>query len=306
MVARWLLVLFLVISAAALWWPDPFQAVTGSQLSGLIFVAMFFIGAMLPPEEIRGVARRWPSVLSGTAVQYLSMPLLAYLFGTIWQLNEADFFGIILVGCVPGAMASNVITINARGNASYSVGLTTLATLLSPVAVPVTMGLALQRWDDAQRQLLLDAAVTLLWSVVLPVILGFITARVWRSQAARLVQIGPAVANLAILWVIATVIAKNRDYLQLDPALVSALVCVNVSGYAAGYLGGYLIRLDEPMRRALTVEVGMQNAGLGSVLALRLFDDERVAVAPALYMFGCMLTGTLLAQAWAWRDDRAA
>jgi len=106
--------------------------------------------------------------------------------------------------------------------------------------------------------------------------------------------------------VIATVIAKNRDYLQLDLALVSALVCVNVSGYAAGYLGGYLIRLDEPMRRALTVEVGMQNAGLGSVLALRLFDDERVAVAPALYMFGCMLTGTLLAQAWAWRDDRAA
>jgi BASS family bile acid:Na+ symporter len=67
------------------------------------------------------------------------------------------------------------------------------------------------------------------------------------------------------------------------------------------------IRLDEPMRRALTIEVGMQNAGLGAALALKLFPDRPgVAIAPALFMFGCMLTGTLLARAWAWSDDHRA
>lgn len=311
MLGRWLLVWFLAISALALYWPrggaDPFLALTGQQLSWLICVAMFFIGAMLPREEVRDVARRWTTVFSGTAVQYGSMPLLAYVLGKLFQLSEDDFIGIVMVGCVPGAMASNLITMNARGNASYSVGLTTLATLLSPLAVPIALGLTLQKWDSAQFHLLTNAAVTLLWSVVLPVMVGFSIAQLSASAGKLLNRIGPTIANLAILWVIAAVIAMNRERLQyLDAVLIAALVCLNGCGYLAGYFGGMAIRLDEPMRRALTIEVGMQNAGLGATLALRLFPDRPgVAIAPALFMFGCMLTGTLLASAWAFWDQRS-
>lgn len=312
MIARWLLALFLVLSAAALWWPasifDPFLALDKTALPYFIAVAMFCIGAMLPREEVRQVARRWPTVLGGTAVQYLSMPLLAYAFARLLRVGEDDFIGIVMVGCVPGAMASNVLTLNARGNASYSVGLTTCATLLSPLAVPVTLGLTLQKWDAAQMSLLGDAALTLLWSVVLPVIAGFAVAQSSPRTARALNRVGAPVANLVILWVIAVVIAFNRQRLaHVDALVLTALACVNLFGYLAGYLGGAVLRLDEPMRRALTIEVGMQNAGLGATLALRLFPDRPgVAIAPALFMFGCMLTGTLLARAWAWRDERSA
>ena len=85
----------------------------------------------------RQVLRRWPLVLSGTAVQYLTMPTLAYCFAHVWGLSGDYLIGLLLVGCVPGAMASNVLTFNARGNTSYSVSLTTTATLLSPLAVPI-------------------------------------------------------------------------------------------------------------------------------------------------------------------------
>ncbi|HTN74974.1 MAG TPA: bile acid:sodium symporter family protein, partial [Pirellulaceae bacterium] len=248
-----------------------------------------------------------PAVISGTAVQYLSMPLLGYWMGKAWQLSDDNFIGIVMVGCVPGAMASNVLTLNARGNASYSVGLTTLATMLSPLVVPLALGLTLQRWDTEQIDLLWQSAFTLAWSVVLPVLLGFGLARSSASIGRVCERLGPATANLMILWVIAAVIAANRDRLmsfQFD--VIGALVCVNLLGYVAGYLGGVLLRLDEPMRRALTLEVGMQNAGLGATLALALFPGRpAVAIAPALFMFGCMLSGTLLAQAWAWNDARS-
>src|SRR5690606_7199524 len=129
-----------------------------------------------------------------------------------------------------------------------------------------------QRWDSAQLELLTNAAITLLWSVVLPVMLGFGLAQLSASAGKLLNRLGPTIANLVILWVIAAVIAMNRERLQyLNTVLITALVCVNGFGYLAGYLGGVALRLDEPMRRALMIEVGMQNAGLGATLALRLF-----------------------------------
>jgi bile acid:Na+ symporter, BASS family len=315
-VARWLLVWFVLSAWLALRWTalapgdwfDPFLALLPAQLSYLIFVAMFFIGAMLPGDEVRRVARQWWQVLGGTTVQFVSMPLLALAFGSLLRLSGDDFVGIMMVGCVPGAMASNVLTLNARGNASYSVALTTMATLLSPLTVPVALGLTLQRWDAEQGQLLLNSALTLAWSVVLPVVLGFALSRTWAQAGKWLRRGGPTVANLAILWVIAAVIAMNRERLYgFDVWLLLALAGVNLCGFCAGYAGGWSLRLDEPQRRALTIEVGMQNAGLGATLALRLFPDRPgVAIAPAMFMFGCMLTGTILAQTWAWWDDRRA
>jgi BASS family bile acid:Na+ symporter len=310
MIARFLLAWFLLVSAAAFWWPwprlDPFLAVPGPWLSLLIVPTMFFIGAMLPRKEVDYVLDRWTAIFSGTAVQYLAMPFLGYSMGLIWQLGPLDVIGLVFVGCVPGAMASNVLTLNSNGNASYSVGLTTTATLLSPLVVPLALGLSLGVWDQRQFWMLLNSAVTLLWSVVLPVIAGFWLARRSPQWESWLCRFGPEIANAMILWIIGAVIALNRQRLaSFDLKLLGALVSVNLLGYLAGYLGGRLLRLDEPMRRALTLEVGMQNAGLGATLALTLFsrsDETGVAVAPALYMFGCMLSGTVLAQIWSARD----
>jgi BASS family bile acid:Na+ symporter len=116
------------------------------------------------------------------------------------------------------------------------------------------------------------------------------------------------VANLVILWIIAAVVGLNRENLaRFQFGVLCALLAVNGSGYVAGYLGGWTLRLPEGMRRALTLEIGMQNAGLGAYLATSLFPERTaIAIAPAMYTFGCMLTGTILARAWAIHGQRRA
>jgi BASS family bile acid:Na+ symporter len=144
--------------------------------------------------------------------------------------------------------------------------------------------------------------------LVLPVTAGHLLATRWDPQRRIGQLVGAPLANLVILWIIAVVVALNRERLhQLEPTLLVALLVINVGGYLAGYGGGRLMRLPDPMRRALTLEIGMQNAGLGAVLSRSLFpDDPAVAIAPAMYTFGCMLTGVVLARFWAMAAARDA
>ncbi len=304
-----LIILWLTISSviAFYWtawfpgWPDPFSpAVNKVVLNWLIVVTMFAIGWMLPRDEIRQVARRWPMVLLGTALQYGAMPLLAYLCGRAFGLTGDHLVGIVMVGSVPGAMASNVLTLLSRGNASYSVSLTTLATLLSPLAVPLALRLFLSTGGTMPEGFFVNISRNLLLIVVLPVVTGHLLGRCMPKWEAAARRIGSTIAQLAILWIIAAVVGQNRDKIVDVPGnLLLALLTLNLLGYVAGYGGGYAMRLPEPMRRALTLEVGMQNAGLGAVLAASFFATRpATAIAPAIYTFGCMLTGTILARIW--------
>ncbi len=304
---RFLLVWLVLLCAIAYWWTSWFPGagmfdparVSKESLSFLIFVTMLAIGSLLPEDEIRQVFRRWPMVLGGTAIQYTVMPLLAYSVGRGFGLEGEWLVGIVLVGCVPGAMASNVLTLVARGNVSYSVSLTTSATLLSPIMVPLVMWLTLDRVvEDFPTG---KTCWKLCWMVVLPVVVGHLLSRNWSPWRAAVGRVGTSIANLTILWIIAVVVAKNREQLAgLESVLLAAILTINLGGYLAGYGGGYLIRLPEPMRRALTLEVGMQNAGLGATLATALFPEEpAIALPAAMYTFGCMFTGTILARIWA-------
>lgn len=300
-IERYLLLWLIVLSVLAFHWDrfglvDPFTA-SRAYLPLLIAITMFAIGWMLPTHEVQLVWQRWPTVLGGTAVQYLAMPGLAYGLARLFQLEETMFLGVIMVGCVPGAMASNVLTLLSGGNTSYSVSLTTLATLLSPIAVPVALHLTLG--ETVSRQIIVAAAWQLCWMVVLPVITGHWLSRWVPRYQSLAANAGSIVANLTILWIVAYVVADNRQQLSSIGATVCiTLALLNLLGYLAGHLGGRLLRLPEGMARALTLEVGMQNAGLGTALVLSLFADDRVAIPPAMYTFGCMLTGTILARLW--------
>lgn len=301
---RYLIIWLTLLSFVAAMWPtwfslpDPFLATGGAQLNLLIAVTMFAIGWMLPRDEIDQVIRRWPTVFGGTAVQYVAMPSLAYVAASLFGFEGDMRLGIVMIGCVPGAMASNVLTLVARGNVSYSLSLTTMATLLAPLLVPAMLLVALSQRVQIPAQ---SMFVTLCSMVVLPVVAGHALGR-WRPEWSSLAKrIGPVVANLTILWVIAVVVAKNREGFQsIDLRLVATLLTINMGGYLAGAAGARLLRLPPGMRRALTLEIGMQNAGLGSVLAANYFGDT-AALAPALYTFGCMFTGTVLARVWSWQ-----
>jgi BASS family bile acid:Na+ symporter len=307
MLQRFLIVWLGISSLAAFYWsrwfPTAFDPFVESKplLDYLIVVTMLAIGLMLPKDEVAQVARRWPAVLAGTALQYVTMPTLAYVMSTLFGMSGDYRVGIVMVGCVPGAMASNVLTLNARGNTSYSVSLTTMATILSPLAVPLAMAVVLGADQAVDRSILLASSKKLLLIVVIPVIAGHAMGRYLSNWERYFKSAGSTLANLTILWIIAAVVGLTRDPLsRLRLDLLWALLALNLGGYLAGYFGGWALRLPVPMRRALTLEIGMQNAGLGAVLATSLFGLDRpaTAIAPAMYTFGCMLTGTLLSHCW--------
>jgi bile acid:Na+ symporter, BASS family len=308
---RLLIVWLTVVSLVAYYWPhwfpslaarDPFLA-SKPFLDHLFALTMFAIGWILPRDEIEQVRRRWPMVLGGTLLQYTSMPFLAWSMGILLGLNEDARLGLILVGCVPDAMASGVLTLAARGNVSYAVSLTTVSTLLAPLIVPAALLLYV---GEAGRFNPLHEAWRLTWMVVLPVLFGHALARRFPEAQRVVVGIAPAVANLTILWIIACVAASNREKLQsVDAWLIAALLLVNLLGYAAGYVGGRLMRLPEPMTRALTLAVGLQNSGLGTVIALRLFEDRpAVALPNAIYSMASVYTALILAFCWSRWDSR--
>lgn len=313
MLQRFLLLWLTLLCFVALKWPtwgvgvDPFAATRG-YLPWMISAAMFAIGCLLPRDEIAQVLRRWPTVIGGTAAQYLTMPFLAWSIGTLSGLPDDWMIGVILVGAVPGAMASNVITMTARGNVSYSVSLTTTATLLSPVVVPTVLYLTLNQTGVDAGALARQAFWGLVLQVFLPVVLGHFLARNFPRVEHLTNRYAGIIANLVILWIIAVVVNDNHaDLSQMLPRshgkLVLVLLAVNILGYGGGWLGAILMGLPEAKRRALIIEVGMQNAGLGSVLATQLFPVRPAVALPcALYTFGCMLTGILLAQYWSRRE----
>lgn len=302
MLQKHILIWLVLSSGLSLFWPDlgisldPFL-VLKPYTNWAISIAMFAVGALLPSDELNQLLKNGRSVLLGTFAQYFSMPLLAWIAILIFKPTTELATGILIVGCVPGAMASNVLTLVARGNVSYSVSLTTCSTLLSPLIVPQALALFLDQdveYDDRA------AIVLLVKQVALPVVLGYLVCRVFPSFRQFSERFAPDIANLAILAVIAIAVALKRSELREFPVhIVVPLLFVNLLGYGAGYLFGKVGRLAEPMRRALTLEVGMQNAGAGTVLATQLFGEDSEAIIPCvLYTFGCMLTGTMLATVW--------
>src|SRR5690349_19581735 len=242
MLERYLVIWLGFLSALAYFWPaiapsaaDPFVA-SKPILPYLISVTMFSVGCLMRRDELRQVIRDWPSVAAGTIIQYTATPLMAYGFGHLFGLDEGYMIGIIIVGCVPGAMASNVLTMMARGNVSYSVSLTTVSTMVSPLVVPAAMYVCLRSvipvdlWGTMKELLLI---------VVGPVVLGRIMCRFLPSLEKLMSVVSPVLAPLTILWIIAVVVGLNRDSLGKGVAgVLGALAGINLVGYLVGYWGG--------------------------------------------------------------------
>jgi BASS family bile acid:Na+ symporter len=306
MLERYLIVWLGALAGLAYGWPalapgvwDPFVA-SKPIVRWLIAITMFSVGCLMRRDELRQVVRDWPQVVAGTVIQYTATPLMAYAFGHLFGLEEGHLIGVMIVGCVPGAMASNILTMVARGNVSYSVSLTTVSTLISPFVVPAALYLCLRTTTNVD---LWDTARELVQIVVAPVVLGRVLCGQFAPLERWMLVVAPVLAPITILWIIAYVVGANRGRLGQGVApVIAALASINLVGYLVGYWSGAALRFSEGVRRALTIEIGMQNAGLGVALAERLFPDyPDAAIPPALFTFGSMLTATLLVQWWARR-----
>jgi BASS family bile acid:Na+ symporter len=268
----------------------------------LIFaVTMFGVGMVLQPRDFIAIWKNLKIVVLGVLSQFSIMPVSAYVISKLFAFSDEFSLGLILAGSAPGAMASNVLCYLAGADVAYSVSLTTASTLLAPVLTPL---LTLTLAHTLLEIPFFDLFVSVLWMVVGPLFLGLAVRRFAAERIDPFVRIFPAISTLFIAFICALVIALNRSYLsKMNTWIFLAVILLNVIGLLAGYLVGHLARFDLLKKRALSIEIGMQNAGLGSVLAVKHFN-ERVALPAVIFVFICIFSAALLVQIWSRNSDR--
>lgn len=295
---RYFVVAVLAVSILAYGKPDTFAFVL-PHIPWLLGVIMFGMGATLRVEDFRRVLARPREVAIGVAAQFGIMPLVG--LGLAWGLRLPPELaaGVILVGCCPGGTASNVIAYMARGDVALSVTLTSVSTLLAPLLTPVLMLLLAGHWLEVSAWGLFLSIVQI---VLLPVVLGLVVRRWFRVAVERCLPVLPLVSVVTIALIVGAVLGRSVDRIaEAGYAVLAAVVLHNLFGLGLAWLAGGWLRLGAAQRRAVTVEVGMQNSGLA--VALSMVHLTPLAALPgALFSVWHNLTGPLLASIWARRE----
>ncbi len=294
----------LVVLAAAvlaLCFPETLGQIPPMVINYLLGVVMFGMGLTLNLHDFRIVFSRPKDVITGCLAQFTVMPLLAWALVRLFSLDEALALGVVLVGCCPGGTASNVITYLAKGDLALSVGMTGVSTLLAPLLTP------LLTWTLAGKSIQVDVAsmfLSILWVVILPIAVGLLVKWLWPRFTQRTTDYLPALSSLVIAAIVAIVIADNAEKLLAGGLIIVLVVMIhNVCGLSLGYLIGRLLRLSESKKRAISIEVGMQNSGLASSLATLHFAAYPLATIPgAIFSVWHNLSGA--AVAWLYRRQQ--
>ncbi len=287
--------LVLLTAVAALLWPSVLNHVKPTVINPLLGVIMFGMGLTLKIDDFRVVFSRPKDVVIGCLAQFTVMPLLAWTLARLFNLDEALTVGVVLVGCCPGGTASNVITYLSRGDLALSVGMTGVSTLLAPVATPLLV------WLLAGKAVDVDVAamfLSILWVVILPIVVGLAVKRLWPQFTERATAYLPALSSLTIAAIVGIIIAASADRLLAGGFIIILVVMLhNLSGLAVGYLIALLLRLPWAKRKALSIEVGMQNSGLASSLATLHFAAYPMAIIPgAVFSVWHNISGAIIAR----------
>ncbi|MBO6217706.1 MAG: bile acid:sodium symporter family protein [Prevotella sp.] len=297
-ISEYMGVIVLLTAVAALVFPSFFNVVSPKSINYLLGLVMFGMGLTLNARDFEVVFSRPKDVIIGCLAQFLIMPALAWLLARAFMLDDALALGVVLVGCCPGGTASNVITYLSKGDLALSVGMTSVSTLLAPLLTPVLT------WLLAGKDVNVDVVnmfMSILWVIIMPIALGLIIKRLMPKITAQAVDFLPAFSSIAIAFIVAIVISANASKLLTGGHLVIAVVVLhNICGLSLGYLVSLLAGMPMAKRKALAIEVGMQNSGLASSLAATHFAMYPMATIPgAIFSVWHNISGAIMARIFA-------
>ncbi len=309
---KYMAVISLVCAVFALFVP---QAITGwlktSWVNPLLMIVMFGMGLTTNAEDFVRVLKRPKDILIGFCSQFLIMPLLAIALGKIFRLEDALLIGVVLVGTCPGGTSSNVMTFLAKGDVPLSISMTCVSTLCAPFMTPLLAKLLLSTTINVAFW---PMFVSIIKVVLLPIALGLVINHFFGKQTKEVRNVLPLISVTAICMIImAVVAASHKALINVDPAtgrmlgpnmnalmIIPVVILHNCLGYLLGYLVACAIGLNVAKRKALSIEVGMQNSGLATSLARTSFPDMALATVPgAVFSVWHNFSGSLLANFYA-------
>lgn len=283
--------------AVALAHPPLFTWFSGPLIVWALAVIMLGMGITLSIDDFRAVARMPRAVVAGVLAQYLIMPLVGWVAATAFGLPPALAAGVILVACCPGGTASNVVCFLAGANVALSVLMTMVSTFAAIALTPL-----LTQWL-AGTLVPVDAwglFTSTVQVVLLPVLAGLALHHSAPRAVAFVLPVAPLVSVAAIVMICASIVGQGAAALWSSAAaLLACVFTVHAVGFACGHLLGRLLGFDENVRRTISIEVGMQNSGLGAVLARLHFADPSTALPAAVSATFHSVIGSALAAWWA-------
>lgn len=303
---------YVVITAAvaAFLWPPLFGWVAGYIQTAILGFIMLTMGLTLTTQDMRVLVSRPLDLLIGACAQYGLMPLIAWALVKIFHLNTTMAVGIILVGCCPGGVSSNIMSYLCKGDVAYSVGMTTVSTLLAPIVTPALVLLLVGENVEVNA---VGMFINILIVTVIPVIIGFIFNVYYgkKESFCQIQKVMPAFSVLGLACIVGGVVSAVHDNLIANSVLLFLwtffiVFCHNSLGYLTGWLAGKLFHFQKAKKRTLSIEVGMQNAGLATNLASTFFMTTcPLAVIPcAISCAWHSISGTILASIFAKSDKR--
>lgn len=262
----------------------------------LVQVIMFGMGVTLTFADFGRILRIPKAVLIGVFCQYTIMPLMAWTFASLFGLSGEVAAGLVLIGSCPGGVASNVIAYIARANVALSVTMTAFSTLLSPLATPLAMKLVAGQYVPIE---FIPMMVSILRMILVPVLLGLLANHFVPRVVQRVIGLLPVVAMLSICLIIAITIGLAReDLLVVGLALFGAAACHNAAGYGLGYGCARAAGLDRQDSRTVALEVGIQNGGMATGLALNVLQSPVAALGSAVFGPWSAVTSSVVASYW--------
>lgn len=284
----------------ALYYPAPLVQIGDFKLIALITpliqVIMFGMGTSMSTKDFVSVAKEPKAVAIGVGAQFIIMPMLGFLLAKLSGFSPEVAAGIILIGCSPSGLASNVMNYLAKANLALSITITSITTLIAPFVTPLLMKFLAGTFIEIDLY-------KMMWDIfkmiMIPIGAGLIFNKLFHGKFKWLDTAMPYVSMLGIAGVITFVTAAGRDsLLDIGVVLIGLVFIHNTIGYLLGYWSARLLRMKERDCRTVAIEVGMQNGGLASGIAKEMGKIATVGLAPAVFGPLMNITGSILASYW--------
>jgi BASS family bile acid:Na+ symporter len=298
----------IAFGAAAFTFPAWFIAPGGFEMKRVIVplvqLILLCMGMKLTLADFTRVLSAPRAVVLGAALQFSIMPLAGFNFAALFGLEREVAAGLILIGCCPGGVSSNVITYLAKGNVPLSVTMTAVSTLLSPFITPFAMQWLAGSYVPVEVGPMM---LSIFKMIIAPLAIGFAIRRFLPRLADKFVLVLPPLAMLSIALIVAITVAMSRDdLLKVGLVLLAASACHNATGYALGYGAARLLGLDGRDSRTVALEVGLQNGGMATGLAFNVLQSPAAALASATFGPWSAITSSALASWWSREPKQAS
>lgn len=285
---------------SAMFYPKYFVELGGFQLKKLIIplmqIIMFGMGTTMSLKDFAGVMKMPKAVFVGLLCQYTIMPFVGLTLAKTFNFPNEIAAGVVLIGSAPCGLASNVMNYIAGSNLALSITITAFATVIAPIMTPFLMKLLASQFVEIS---FIAMMIDVFWIVIIPIVAGLAFHYAFYGRAKLLDRSMPIVSMVGIAYIVTIITAAGRDsLLNIGYLIVIAAMLHNGLGYLFGYWGARLFRLDERSCRTVAIEVGLQNGGLASGIALNMGKIATMGLAPAVFGPWMNISGSALANWW--------